>query len=165
MDRFTQRIFPASLYPCKTVAKFAGGGIKALLLSHCHSPFLFRSCSLLSHMHLWYLSSLLQNLSEVSPRRCEHSQPNASTAIPRAPWFGGWMGGGVLFWKRKPHFPKFLHTAKICPCGPEITFSCILLKTLKPKCSWLPKAGACQLSWESWASWAPCSVGSRQCCW
>lgn len=53
------------------------------------------------------------------------------------------------------HFQNFLHTANICPCGPEIMFSSILLKTLKPKWSWLPKVGACQLSWESWAFQAP----------
>lgn len=70
----------------------------------------------------------------------------------------------ALFWNRNSHFKNFLHTANICPCGPEIMFSSILLKMLKPKWSWLPKVGACQLSWESWSFQAPHSVGSRQRC-
>lgn len=105
------------------------------------------------HMYLW--------------GRYDHSRSNASMSIPWALWFWGWMKGRtvVLFWNRKSCFQNFLHTANICPCGPEIMFSSILLKLLKPKWSWLPKFGACQLSWESWAFQVPHSVGSRQHCW
>lgn len=87
--------------------------------------------------------------------------------IPWALWVWCWMikRTVVLFLNRKLHFQNLPHTANICPCGPEIMFSSIPSKMLKPKSSWLPKVGACQLSWESWAFQASHSVGSRECCW
>lgn len=129
MDYFTWGKCPTLLSLCKRAAKFAEAGKKALLLSNCPPPFLFLFHSLLTIMHLWSLSSLLQDWSSVMSvqyrqlgkgwgmagrgKDAEHRQADASMSIPWALWFGGWMRGRVLlFCNRKAHFQKFQHTAK-----------------------------------------------------